>query len=494
MSSPAKREKPQKRGGKQKSRLSASDFAQQGKKVQIYLGDSQRKNRTKAPSRVIGSGQRQRVASERAYLSQLQKQILAPELVTDKFVVSPNTPAYGVAVRHFKRVVEYDQGSYPNLRISMNPNLFAPSYVSSVIARNFPAAGTGSVNVSGEWHYTTAGEIDKSSSRVISDNTEFLTTTVPIADSAALVHSGFNLTPTVAQVFNFYMKDHTPKKAANHVVHLAYKIAGGVWTDLTTMSVSEGYEINRAITLPLNANGFCVYFTGVVDTGPNIDVSLSFGNTQIISTAAAHLLPGFQQQVIDNEISVGRVISMTCLITNTSSALANGGVITLARVPCAFDPFAADPGQAMSTLDASRVYSGPAATGGYMWWSPKQLEEMSLNNVGQMHDIYRGSDRLFAYLSGWPAGGSVRVVYTWTVEFYSPKQIFEKTLTPPMTQSYNDLTHSLSLMPSAMCNPTHIESLTAWVKAAASYANQGLQFYEEHKAIINTGLEMLAAL
>lgn len=428
---------------------------------------------------------------EKAYLSRLVKQIVAPESVNE-FSVSPNTPPVGMAVRHFHRIVEFNQAQHPNLRVFMNPNLFAPSYVSSTEDRNVPAAGLGFVVVKGKWTWSN-GMITDGASELNGDGV-FHTKTVPITDSAGLVYQGFNLTPfAAAQLVTLQIADKTPKAGQTHAFQTKYKLAGGAWTAIGGYSSSEGTQTNATFNLPANAVAFALITSGG-DVGQVAQVQLGFSSTQILGTVDNLLLPAFEQQVIDNQIVKGRLIGMSMLITNTSSAFSNGGSISVGRVSHTFNPFVVEPHAAVSVLDNTRRYSGPLSTGAYAFWSPRETEELQVNDLDKMQQILNDSDRLFAYLSGWPAGASVRITFRWTVEFHSPKQLFEKIYTPPVTPEYSKMLYVIGTMPCCMCNPTHLENIKQWIKDAAAYAQAGLQFYDNHKWIIDAGVLALASM
>ncbi len=432
---------------------------------------------------------------EQRYLKQIINQVVAPETCPE-FMVSPCTPPASVCVRHFKRHVTYDQASHSSLRILMNPNLFMPSFASSSTNKNVPALGLGPVAVSGTWKFdpVTGANSVKGDARVSADDgSNALFQSVAITDSAAAVRYGYNLTPGAAQQVNVFIVDKTPKSGQTNHFRFAYKLAGGAWTGITDFISTENQQKSINFALPLNAVAFVMH-TDAAETGPVADVKITFANTQFVGIAANLFNKSFEEQAVDNEISIGRVTQMSCLITNTSSALQNGGTISLGRVPAHFDIFSPEPHEAISKLDYLRVYSGPLSNGGYMYWHPVQDEEIRLNDINQMSEIYQGSEKLFAYLDGWPPGASVRVTYRWTVEFYSPKQLFEKILTPPMSPAYNSILYALSMMPSATENPSHIEDFKRYVKQAAQYVKQGMDFYDEHKWIIDAGILAISSL
>lgn len=432
---------------------------------------------------------------ERRYLERVIAQIVAPETCSE-FVVTPCTPAASVCVRHFKRIVTYDQASHANLRILMNPNLFMPSFASSSTNRNVPALGLGAVALSANWHFdpvTGANSVKGDAKISGDDNTDGLFQSVAIPDSAALVRYGYNLTPAAAQNLNIFLTDRTPKSGQSNKIYLAYKLAAGAWTVLDSMVLQEGQQRSWGTVLPLNAAAIAFY-TDAATAGPQFDIKMTFARTQFVGVAANLFNRSFEEQAIDNQIAIGRVTQMSCLITNTSSALYNGGVISLGRVPAHFDVFSSDPHEQLSKLDNLRTYSGPLSKGGYMYWHPVQDEEFKLNDLQQMSAIYQGSEKLFAYLDGWSAGSSVRVTYRWTVEFYSSKQLFEKVLTPPMTPDFAKLMYGLALIPSATENPSHIEDLKKYMKQAATYVKQGMDFYDEHKWILDAGILAISSL
>jgi len=433
------------------------------------------------------------------YYSQLARQFMCPNSCDQSsLVLSPSFVPNSVCVRHFHKSIDVSQATQANgFTAVMLPDVFMPGYVTSGSAILVPSGGLGNVAMTGKIYgannLVTSGVIQVSDSGTASA----VVTAVPIVDGAATSYYAIQITPGAAVQVTLNSKN-TSK--TNHVTptitYYTLTTAGaGAWVSLAVATLAENEFALSAPNLPLNASYLGFSTTNTSDKAVEFEIKISCLATQVVCNPAASIGPGFSKYIIDNNITYGRVLSMSLLATNTSAQLANGGNINAARVPNNFDPIKNVESQ-ISSLPSNRRFQAAADHGAYVTWLPGQLDEYSIDNLSAKRMQLNDAEYILIKVDSWSAGASFKLQFDWIVEFYTPSQSFEKELPPPWTNSWAILFYLMQAHDAACCNPDHESSWSDYLKSATDKVKGLYNFYKKHEAAIDSvalgAIELLA--
>jgi hypothetical protein len=473
------------------SRKGPSDPKAKSLKVVIPL-----KKTAKESAKAISAGM---TAAERGYFKKLAAMYLTPGETEDNGLeISPNSAPAQVCVRHFKRVLDIDAATHPNgFRVVMLPNLFTPGFVSEPGGNLLPLAGTGRLTGVGNFEVDPVVSLTNigSSKIVFTDETgrQVVTRFVDITDGAGVARNALPITLTTGNRLTVSYRNNMSLALATPIVSVLAKIAGGNWVQLDAQLAPKGTTI--VVNLVLAATYDALAITVGSGNSRYLPFSFELGTAagQLTMGGATSLNPAFGEQIIDNDVVTGRVISMSVLATNTSSDLYNGGNIACGRVPNRFDPFGNVATQ-ISGLPDNRGYLGPAKTGGYVVWLPSQFDEFEIDNLSKKAVAYDDAEYIVVQVPNWPAGATFRLRFDWIVEFYTPNQIFEKVITPPRTPEFEMFFHFVLSMPAGTCNPDHKDLFRRAIKMARdTYAQIG-GHYEKYKPFYDAAASALMML
>ncbi len=434
-----------------------------------------------------------------SYMSKVTAQMLNPESSGDgQLVVAPDTAHNQVCVRHIHKQVDVssDQLYRANgFKVVMHPDIFMPAYISASADALVPVAGLGGVGFEGSITTepraanpagTASGYI-----KLSADGNSIYSLLSPIVDSAASTQQGLNMTDSGAagQTVTYNIKDESSYADGTYDFIIFTKVAGGAWVTSATIHMKTHGKSSKDFTLPAHtvAIAFQVWLP---DAGmyPTVQLGLSFQNVQFSTTGTNTLFPGFANTVSDENMTKGRVVSMSVRATNTSPDIANGGTISVGRVPHNFDVYG-DIAAPISSLSSNRRYQGGANQGGYAFWIPASLDEFTVDDISKKRRAYRDSDYLVIQVKGWGNNGaqvsSFRLNFDWVVEFYTPNQLFEKVICPPMTDEFSTLWTVMQSIPAASCNPVHVEALKEGLKKGISLLRESAEFYGAHRSTID---------
>lgn len=419
--------------------------------------------------------------------------------------VLPDVGSTAVCSRKYQRVLSFSQATYAKLRLVMFPNLFLPGYVSGTGAQTIPVAGIGACEFSGilesesDVHSNTRGvmrfkdSVGGVASGGLSDQT----------DAAGVVKRGFTSALPQNATMKMVLKNlqHTGLLASSPVPVITFygAAAGGNWTQLAITNIlPEGKEITQSITIP--AGGpfvkFAMAITGTLSKKTRVEISCGCDAAQFVTSASSSFAPAFGEQIVENNISQGRVTHLSMFCQNTTAEIVSSGTIAAGRVPVTFDLGNYDGNwlQSMSTLDNNRRYIGPMKTGAYVFWMPEQQDEFQIDNIAEKQKSYQDANYLVLEIPDWSAGATVEVTFTWIVEFYTPSQNFEKIVPPPKTQEFDVIWHMLSRIQAATCNPDHEQFTENWVASVKRAIRDMYGVYRDNKALIdNVGSALLLA-
>lgn len=439
-------------------------------------------------------------------LAEYARQFMLPGSATSP-IVSPAQGSCQLCARHIHRTVDIGSGTYPGgFTAVMSPDLFNPGFYTAAANIIIPPAAPGTLSGSGNISGDGSGPGPQSAINCgiwWSDNSgnKVLTFTQNITDSAAVTYAGVPLVP-VPVATNYLIN----MKAVEGPVHIATysKIAGGPWVSRQDNTLAKNQEVSVGGTFPINTDSIAFTFLDTdADSYPKCKFAIGINSAQVSALGTSSYAPAFKQQAFDNNITVGRVVSMSLLATNTSPDVARGGNINAARCPRSIKMFNQNIAQDISGLPENRRYQGPASEGAYVWWMPAQLDELEPDGVELKAQAYDNAEFLIVNVQGWAPGAglgnaSMRLQFDWLVEFYTPSQAFEKIQTPPMMDEFELLLHRLLMMPAATCNPGHKDlwpGLKKTLRQGVSYGKEAYAFYNRHQDLFNSiAAALLAAL
>lgn len=422
-------------------------------------------------------------------MAEYYRQCVMPSVI-DKSIVMPDPGGASVTSRHFSRVVSVPAAAFVNQQLSivMTPNLTAPGYISSTPV-SIPAVGTSAVALNGTFKFSPANTITKTLFTLSAIDGEGNTSTFPAfnvptttAPGVQIVQGGCDFFITIA---------NTPNNPTSLILR-EYDAAGvGLVDHPLTMAagvVATRQTFLNALTRWLGLIGV----TGV--DGVVLKFNAALSNAAIIPQAGDPFLGvAFAQQIIDKDITVGRVVSMSVLAHNTSNALQLGGNVTAGRVPHTFSPFD-DVQTQIAKLPSNRKFQDVATDGAYTFWVPQILDEYFVDTIQFKAQQYADSEYILMKFEGMPVGATLMVQFDWIVEFYSPSQIWDKAPCPPLTPAFDALRYAVLQCDSSSANANHLELLKSLYGRGKKAVNQAMSHYSDNKEVYNGLASLLASL
>ncbi len=452
-------------------------------------GRSKQKRKRTSP----GQGKFKKLLS--SYYSRCAEQMVNPSKVVSP-VVLPDEGASAVCCRKYTRTLAYKQSDYAKLRLAMFPNLFMPGFVAGGPSITVPSAAAGLVVMSG----LLKANLDADSNAQAVVNFKDAVggggggTLNPLTDAAGVTRNGFVCSIATGTMFTLFAADKSPASVLQvaspaPIIAIYGAAAGGNWVLFKQTEIIPSRGNYWEVTVPAGGifTKFALVVGGTKSKDTSIDFAFSFTSAQFVTGAVGTFAPAFGEQIIEEHISQGRVTHMSMLIRNTTAPIYSSGTICAARVPVGFDvgAYSGNWLQSASTLPSNRQYIGPFQTGAYVFWTPEQLDEYQVDNVGEKLTAYRDSSYLVAEVPDWIAGATVEVTFTWVVEFYTPSQNFDKVPTPPMTPEWRMIWDLVTRTPAAMCNPEHESETKAFLNSVKSTLTDIYEFYGENKEMIH---------
>lgn len=436
-------------------------------------------------------------------LAQYARQAMLPNEVA-KPIPLPDQGESQVAVRTVRRnfvLTSENISASGSAVVVVPPDILAPAYITNPGGVLIPAApGRLYMEVS---HFTSVGTSDGSLNNVAqvhdaADSEKAKATTIPITLNG-VQHYGFpvhSVAAATCQAVVMRVKGST----VIYRLAVAYGTAAGwTWPGPMTSNMSSGVQQTINFTLPagclafafvvMNSDGVAIEYDRDHYEYPfEVSVSLGTGNdaVQYVGGGTSSIAKGFDNYVLDNTITRGRVTAVSVLATNTSAALNKQGQIFAARCEPRGLTRLADMDTYIRGLAGNRQYIGAAEYGAYVWWYPKNQLSQSVLPIESAIDTLRTDDLLLLYFKGLNPGAGLttfNLQFTYTVEIFSPSnQAFEKLDTPAVTPEYQMLQQMLAAMPCASCNPAHEDIFRRIVDKARSLHGH----YQENKAVYDS--------
>jgi len=475
-----------------------------GKKVQQKPVQSTKKQKQQSIVALMPYSPAPRVASARSgvlnpYLATIAHQIIDP----GNAVEIVNTPcpnsAYVVAKR-FTRVVDYAlPAGQSQFSIFMSPNLSMPGFITNTGSTVFPAVSstlsyTGTLSCVGSTSPVGASDVKAYGQFTSTTSETVLVHTVQVIDAALVAYPGYLLAGPGGIAAEFactYQNDSEQEIRIQAVL----RTPAGNWAGMGAVVVPAGsiayHNLNMAAF-----SGFAWRCLTPNVAAQTIKVFAGFRQAQLTTTNGIDFAPAFAKQILDNDISLGRVLSLRFTATNTSNALSLGGNASCARVPPLFNPFdhVGDLPTSMSRLPPNRVYQGAASTGCSCFWMPEQLDEWTVDNVQSKIRSYSESSFLLGHLSGLPDGASFRIKFSWLVEFYTPTQLFSPSETPGWSPQWEEVMHLLVALDAATCNPDSSGMFDRFLNNGRKYLSRAKQHYSMHQDTYGKLYQLLQTL
>lgn len=182
------------------------------------------------------------------------------------------------------------------------------------------------------------------------------------------------------------------------------------------------------------------------------------------------------------EVKQVQLIGMSALMTNTSANLEKQGTMRVALNPFQQGPLLEND---FAPLVVSRKYIGPAAKGGYCWWQSRNPVVDKLLPISEAQALYRDEDAINFHATGLNADTSFALEVNWIVRVFSEKQLFTKSLAPPVDDRYLLLLQYMSHMHHCSCNPDHIQLFKDILRKGASAFKTAYEVYQSNPAFFN---------
>lgn len=266
-------------------------------------------------------------------------------------------------------------------------------------------------------------------------------------------------------------------------VGTSYRTAAGVWLGDDTGSALSGSYVSAA------------YRPGVVFTGLRFTTSptskMSFGMSSVsgdtVTAPATACYDIFQTDAITlGRVSTYRVTALSILASYSGNMFNNGGLIAAARVRKNYCYDENTPYNSLTKLQ-DHAYRGVLKDGAYVWWLPYSLDELNFRSpYSPVDDTELRMAGIFEDLSG-----QLQLTLTMTVEFYSPLQIFEHKVGPPLLDAFTAAYHILDGVPAATCNPKHTEILKGVLGTAKKAAGGAANLLTKHPELAYALLAMI---
>lgn len=447
---------------------------------------------------------RRRTQASQANMSVYATQLALPGLSSNPRVLPNSTPSQ-VCARSYRRVVDVAQADSTHLRCVMFPDLYNPGYISNNTTVVIPNARD-VISLSGSLTTTTADNaaapnypqtvfkaFSENASAALSMSTgtalgDFSGGTgygrgfpCNIASGSLMTISAHNVSNTkTAPTISIGVQYYDALIATSEIVYKAVVSQGETVTYTATVPVYTGNRLHGLF--------FVIGNEGKVET---IKLSCSFTSGQFSSGAATGFAPAFAEQIIEENISHGRVTAMSIFCQCTTAMQFNSGNINVGRVPYTFNPIG-NISEQLSALPNNRRYQGKFVDGAYVNWLPSQLEECEVNEIPEMSRILDTAEFLVLEIPNWVVGATARLEFVWSVEFYTPNQNFEKILTPPRTPEWNALYYAMLSLDAGHCNPDHVDRAKEYIAKVTRGLAQASQWYSAHADTLKAAGEAVA--
>lgn len=266
--------------------------------------------------------------------------------------------------------------------------------------------------------------------------------------------------------------------SSNPLIYRALLI-NGTWLEGVSFSSAN----TATFTVPSDIQGIS-FNAGFEGTSTAISVTVTYDSLPPANTPASIDIGSyniFQTQAIElGEVDSYTIPAMSILASYSGNKFNSGGVIASARVRPGYTP-SKDVYESITQL-TDHNYRGPMETGTYVWYLPSTLQE--LESRGTESVVKDDLTSLIVAGQFTDEEGALQITLSVVVEFYSPRQIFEKEVSPPLTDEFVRAYHALDTLPAGFCNPDHKELLKKLIDGSRKMARTGGEFLMSHPEVL----------
>jgi len=318
-----------------------------------------------------------------------------------------------------------------------------------------------------------------------------------LADAASVAHYGFELFANTGTNFTCVCSN---SGNASYYVRLYYRASAGNWATSGSTVLIGPYGsaalVNGNIATNWSGITFAVTDKSGAPVAPDNDYkSLHFTwtyNGYIPVAASSGSVFSFVTPTIAETAGVDncRITAMSLLVTNMGAATHDGGEIVVADTRQANIYSAHTTAELMDTIkslpEGNRWNSGVMRGGAYTFYVPDDMSS---------YEPHKYTDSNFQDNACVAAGkldvdGSVRVIATYVVEFYTKSQLFERSMGPTWTNEYKLAHQYLQRGRMASGNEDH-ETMT---RRIANNLARAWKWAWEHRSQLELGAEVIMSL
>jgi hypothetical protein len=426
----------------------------------------------------LNSNIRQAPKHAKAKVGKWERMVVNP--LDNEPVRTPSSSPFTGAVRTFVRTIAISSGGpASHFSMAVRPDLTSTFSLERAVPVPFPlkwALANPSAIVS-DFLYTNrfilVGELDLSDTAVAGSPT--------IAEVETIIDNNDHM-PYYPLIGDATTKFDLHFSGTSNFLGYAL-LQGGVWgaavgghgynpaTSYVVGPVAGGFEGIRVISGPTDS----VAFAMVANAGTTM--SAPFNACYDLFTTDAVTL---------GRVSSYRVTAMSVLASYSGNLFNNGGVISAARVRRNYCYDQDTPYDSLTKLQ-DHAYRGVIKDGAYVWWLPYALPELDFRSP---NDVVSDTELRLAGIFE-DNSGQLQVTLTMAVEFYSPLQIFEHKVGPPLMDNFITAYHNLDSIPAATCNPKHTELLKGVLGKAKKAAGGVAGFFAAHPELAYALLAMV---
>ena len=425
------------------------------------------------------------------------KMLVAPQ---DHLVRAPSLTPYLCTSTRITRTIDiaYDDTTNGNFSVIQNPDVFS-AYSVVTNTGDMPAVNeaisvtpqSGSVSNVPRGEKTISGGIYSVSSSINGD-VYGSTSTSPISGTGTIFdgQQAFRVTTTNPSVINVQVQN---------LSSIPVWLQAFIITDTNAIGYGEVLPLSPGFagtSFPSATSSAVIKYIGVAFTDPSgtpIASTLDLPCIMAIFDSSMRIVGGavtsnlFRSSLLEvSQLSTYSCRSMSMLVTNMASSLNNGGELVIGRVPQSLVNANHSNTALVNAIRAlpEQLYwrSGALADGGYVWYLPNDMESYEPRDLGVIPRL----DNCNVATGNMVAEGIIRVIMTWTFDFYSTAQVFPRDYGPTWTPAHHDVYAILTRKPAVSANAGHL-ALIASVMAAAGHA---FEFYLKHRKEIHATIGM----
>jgi len=368
------------------------------------------------------------------------------------------SPASASVLSSKTRIIESRDISYADtmngfFSVIVRPSLVLPLMIAKSPQR-FPAVGSTELSCTTydlvyAKDHSDAGFPTSGNLAIKSGTGSILQALQPIADAALTTHNGFEVLVTGGQNWTCTIAN-TGK--SEHYVQLYFRQEGVNWNPQGSAVLCAP---NSSVSLingnpATNRSAFTVAITtkAGVPSNPDTDykgltLTTTFYGYIPVGTTAGSVYEFVKRSIVDTAgVENCRVTAACLLVSSMAAATKDGGELVIADTKQSTVYSANSTSSLMSTLKAlpegNRWHSGIMRDGGYSFYVPDDMISYEPHD----YTTVNFEDNCVVAAGKLDEGGSVRIIATFIVEFYTKSQLFERSMGPTWTQEYK-MAHAL---------------------------------------------------